>query len=156
MLFLEYKYIQIFVLKICSIQIYSDIHSVHNVASQYIRIFVRVHFMIFAHYWLVLSAVQFITVKCSAVQDCTVGYSSVWCNTVQYSAVQCSTVQYTFLLNTVQCTLYIVWSTVVRPLPTPLVCSSYWPTYSLFPLYTTLYAEQCKLHTKHCALNTVH
>ena len=31
--------------------IHSSIHSVHNVASEYIRIFVHVHFWIFAHHW---------------------------------------------------------------------------------------------------------
>ena len=35
----------------CFIRIFSDICSVHNVASENIRIFVRVHFMIFAHHW---------------------------------------------------------------------------------------------------------
>ena len=34
----------------CFIRIYSDIRLVHSVASEYIRIFVRVHFIIFAHH----------------------------------------------------------------------------------------------------------
>ena len=49
-LFPEYKNIRIFVRKRCCIQIPSDIHSVHYVASKYIRIFVHIHFMIFAHH----------------------------------------------------------------------------------------------------------
>ena len=33
------------------LKIYSDIHLVHNAVSEYIWIFVRVHFMILAHHW---------------------------------------------------------------------------------------------------------
>ena len=44
----------IFACRICSIPIYSDICSVHNVASKYIQVFVRVHFIIFAHHWSLL------------------------------------------------------------------------------------------------------
>ena len=43
--------IRIRICAISGIQIYSDIHSVNNVGTEYIRIFVRVHFMIFTHHW---------------------------------------------------------------------------------------------------------
>ena len=47
-----YEYFWTFVrFIICGIRIYSDIRLVNYVASKYIRIFVRVHFMIFAHHW---------------------------------------------------------------------------------------------------------
>ena len=47
----EYEYIRIFVRKICCIRKYLYIHSVHNVASEYIRIFICVHFLIFPLHW---------------------------------------------------------------------------------------------------------
>ena len=42
--------------KLCGIRVYSDIRSVNYVASEYIRIFVRVLFMIFAHHCKVCMA----------------------------------------------------------------------------------------------------